>query len=126
LVLFVKKPRKRFRFCVNYRALNAIIFQNKYLFPLIKKTLKRLAKAQYYNKINGRAAFHKLYIKKENKWETAFRIKFGLFKWVIIPFGLAKTSAIFQKYINSILDDFFNKFYLAYINDVLIYSDESY
>jgi hypothetical protein len=47
-VLFVKKPGKKLRFCVNYRALNAIISQNRYLFPLIRKTLKGLAKARYY------------------------------------------------------------------------------
>jgi hypothetical protein len=44
-VLFAKKPGKKLRFCFNYRALNAIIFQNRYLFPLIRKTLKGLAKA---------------------------------------------------------------------------------
>jgi hypothetical protein len=80
LVLFVKKPGKRFRFCVDYRALNAIIFQNRYPLPLIRKTLKRLAKVRYYTKMNVRAAFHKLCIKKGNKWKTAFRTKFGLFE----------------------------------------------
>jgi hypothetical protein len=66
-VLFVKKPGKRLRFCVNYRALNAIIFQNRYPLPLIRETLKGLAKARYYTKINVRAAFHKFRIKKINK-----------------------------------------------------------
>jgi hypothetical protein len=125
-VLFVKKPEEGFRFCVNYRALNAIIFQNRYPLPLIKETLKRLAKVRYYTKINVRAAFHRLRIKEENEWKTAFRIRFRLFKWVITPFGLAEASAIFQKYINSILDDFFDKFCSAYMNDVFIYSDGSY
>jgi hypothetical protein len=37
-----------------------------------------------------------------------------------------EASAIFQRYINSILDDFLNKFCSAYMNDVLIYSDGSY
>jgi hypothetical protein len=125
-VLFVKKPGKRFRFCVDYRALNAIISQNRYLLSLIKKTLKGLAKARYYTKMNVRAAFQKLRIKKGNEWKTAFRTRFGLFKWVITPFGLAGASAIFQKYINSILDDFLDKFCSAYMNDVFIYSDGSY
>jgi hypothetical protein len=79
-VLFVKKPGKKFRFCVNYRALNAIISQNRYPLPLIRKTLKGLAKARYYTKMNVRAAFHKLRIKKKNKWKTAFRTKFELFE----------------------------------------------
>jgi hypothetical protein len=66
-VLFVKKPKKRLHFCVNYRALNAIISQNRYPLPLIRETLKGLAKARYYTKINVRAAFHRLRIKKGNK-----------------------------------------------------------
>jgi hypothetical protein len=76
--------------------------------------------------MNVWAAFHKLRIKKGNKWKTAFRIKFGLFEWIITPFGLAKASAIFQKYINSILNDFLDKFCSTYMNDVFIYSDGSY
>jgi hypothetical protein len=79
-VLFVKKPGEGLRFCVNYRALNAIIFQNRYPLPLIRKTLKGLAKARYYTKMNVRAAFHKLRIKKGDKWKTAFCIRFGLFE----------------------------------------------
>jgi hypothetical protein len=43
-VLFIKKPEEKLRFCVNYLAFNAIIFQNKYPLFLIKETLKRLAK----------------------------------------------------------------------------------
>jgi hypothetical protein len=66
-VLFVKKPGGGFRFCVDYWALNAIIFQNRYLFPLIRETLKRLVKARYYTKMNIRAAFYKFRIKKGNE-----------------------------------------------------------
>jgi hypothetical protein len=94
-VLFVKKPGKRLHFCVDYRALNAIISQNRYSLSLIKEILKRLIKAQYYTKMNVRAAFHRFCIKKENEWKTAFRTKFGLFKWIITPFGLAEALAIF-------------------------------
>jgi hypothetical protein len=94
-VLFVKKPEKGLRFCVDYWALNAIIFQNRYLLSLIRETLKGLAKARYYTKVDIRAAFHKFRIKKGDKWKTAFRTRFGLFEWVITPFGLAGASAIF-------------------------------
>jgi hypothetical protein len=125
-VLFVKKPGEGLRFCVDYRALNAIISQNRYPFSLIRKILKGLVKARYYTKINVRAAFYRLCIKEGDEWKTAFRTKFELFEWVVTPFGLAGASAIFQRYINSILDDFFDKFCLAYINDVFIYFNGFY
>jgi len=39
-ILLAKKPGGGIRFYVNYRGLNAIIIKNRYLVPLIHKTLK--------------------------------------------------------------------------------------
>ena len=55
----------------------------------------------------------------------AFKIKNGLFEWLVIPFGLANAFNIFQKYINWALRDFFDEFCSAYIDDILIYIDNS-
>ena len=45
-VLFAKKPSGGLRFCVDYQALNAITKKSRYLLPLIKETLLRIAKAK--------------------------------------------------------------------------------
>jgi hypothetical protein len=42
------------------------------------------------------------------------------------PFELTKASAIFQKYINSVLHKHLNNFCSVYLDNVLIYSNESY
>ena len=44
-VIFVKNPGGGLRFCVGYRALNAISVKNRYPIPLIQETLNRLSKA---------------------------------------------------------------------------------
>ena len=94
-VLFVKKPGGRLRFCVNYRALNAITKQNRYPLPLIRETLKSFLQARWFTKLNVRAAFYRLRIKEGDKWKTAFRTRFGLLEWLITPFGLAGAPATF-------------------------------
>jgi hypothetical protein len=38
-VLFVKKPDGSLRFCIDFRKLNQITCKNRYLLPLINKTL---------------------------------------------------------------------------------------
>ena len=43
---------------------------------------------------------------------------------MIIFFNLYNISAIFQYYINDILYDFLNEFYIIYLNNILIYIDE--
>jgi len=73
-----------------------------------------------------RAAFHRLRIKEGDEWKTAFRTRFGLFEWLVTPFGLAGAPAAFQRYINSTLDEFLDWFCSAYLDDVLIYTDGSY
>jgi hypothetical protein len=46
LILFVKKSDEEFRFCVNYRKLNAITKKNRYSISLIAETIARLFKAK--------------------------------------------------------------------------------
>ena len=125
-VLFAKKPGGGLRFCVDYRALNAITQKDRYPLPLIRETLRAMSKARWFTKVDVRAAFHRLRIKEGDEWKTAFRTRFGLFEWLVTPFGLAGAPAAFQRYINSTLDEFLDWFCSAYLDDVLIYTDGSY
>jgi hypothetical protein len=125
-VLFVKKPEEGLRFYMDYRALNALTEKNRYPFPLIWKTLRSLSKARWLTKVDVRAAFHKLRIKEGDEWKTVFRTKFGLFEWLVTPFGLTKAPATFQRYINSVLQKHLDNCCSAYLNDMLIYSNEDY
>lgn len=71
------------------------------------------------------AAFHKIRIKEGDEWKTAFRTRYGLYEWLVTPFGLTGAPATFQRYINNTLREYLDEFCSAYIDDVLIYSDGS-
>ena len=43
------------------------------------------------------------------------------FKYMIMSFDLINTSVIFQTYINKILTELLNDFYVVYLNDILIF-----
>jgi hypothetical protein len=45
-VLFVCKPGKGLRFCVDYQGLNRVTKKDRYLLPLIYKTLQNISKAR--------------------------------------------------------------------------------
>jgi hypothetical protein len=125
-VLFVSKPGGGIRMCVDYRALNRITRSDRYPLPLIRETLRNLATARWYTKLDVRAAFHRLRIKHGDEWKTAFRTRFGLFEWLVTPFGLAGAPASFQRYINGVLREFLDICCSAYMDDVLIWSDGDY
>jgi len=69
------------------------------------------------------SAFNRLRIKDGDEWKTAFRTRFGLFKYLVLPFGLCNGPASFQNYINDTLREFLDVFCTAYLDDILIYSD---
>ena len=124
-VLFVRKLGGRLRFCVDYRALNALTKKDRYPLPLIKETLNLIGRATWYTKLDVTAAFHKIRISKEQEWMTAFRTRFGSYEWLVTPFGLANAPSTFQRYINWALRDFLDDFASAYLDDVLIFTEGS-
>ena len=124
-VLFVRKPGGGLRFCVDYRGLNAITRKDRYPLPLIHETLNNIGKAKWFTKVDVSAAFHKLRIRLGDEWKTAFRTRFGLYEWLVTPFGLAGAPSSFQRYINWVLREFLDVFCSAYLDDVLIYTDGS-
>ena len=125
LVLLVKKPGRGLWFCTDYHALNAITKKDYYPLPLINETLECISKAKQFTKLDIIAAFYKIQIYPGDEWKTAFRTCFGLYKWLVTPFGLANAPSTFQYYINWTLRDFLDKFASAYLDDVLIFTNSS-
>lgn len=121
-VLFVKKPGGGFRFCVNYRALNDITIKNRYPIPRIHETLTVLGSAKFFTKLDVISAFHRMRIALGNEYLTAFRTRYGLFEYRVMPFGLANVPSSFQNFINDTLKGYLDEFCTAYIEDILIFS----
>ncbi|KJZ69971.1 hypothetical protein HIM_10642 [Hirsutella minnesotensis 3608] len=124
-VLFVRKPGGGLRFCVDYQGLNAITKKDRYPLPLIEETLRSLSKAKWLTKLDVIAAFHKIRVEEGDEWKTAFRTHYGLYEWLVTPFGLTGAPATFQRYINHTLRDFLDESCSANIDDILVYSSGS-
>ncbi len=122
-ILFIKKLKEELCFCVNYWDLNAITVKNWYSLSLISEMLNHLSQAKIFIKLNIISAFNRLWIKEEDEALIIFHTQFELFKYLIMLFNLCNESVSFQKYINNTFHKHLNKFYTAYLNDILIYFD---
>ena len=122
LVLFVKKPEREIRFCVNDRKLNVITKKGRYPILLIEETLVQLEGAKYYTKINIRQVFYQIRMSEDSKELTIFLTRFSAFKYLIMPFSLCNGPASWQHLINDTLFDFLYCFIQAYLDDIFIYS----
>lgn len=122
-IFFVKSEGKANRPCVDYRGLNSITVRDKYPIPVIDMLLLSLKKKKRYSKIDLKSAFNLLRVARGHEWKTAFRTPWGLFEYLVMPFGLANAPACFQRFITSILSEFLGVFCFVYIDDILIFSE---
>jgi len=66
--------------------------------------------------------FHLIRIKEGDEWKTAFRTRYGLYEFLVMPFGLSNAPATFQDMMNHIFQDMLDLGLLAYMDDLLIYA----
>ena len=123
-ILFVPKKggEGKLRLCVDYRALNKITKKDRTPIPLISEILDRLQGAKTFTKLDLTDAYHRIRIRSGDEWKTAFRTRYGLFEYLVLPFGLVNAPATFQKYINKALGDLVDVICIVYLDDILIYS----
>ncbi len=122
-ILFIPKLDSLLRLYIDYRTLNKVIIKNRYLLPLINKSIDRLLGVKIYIKLDLRDAYHRIRIKKGDEWKITFRTRYGFWEYVIISFKLINAPTIFQIYINNALNDLLDTIYIIYINDICIYSN---
>ena len=111
------------RLIINYRGLNNITILIHYPIPLINKLQDHLVRTKYFIKINLKLGFYFVRMAKGEKWKTAFRYRYSLFEFRIIPMGLINAPATFQIIINHILHNLLDNGVLIYINNILIYTE---
>ena len=122
-ILFVKTKDGSLRLCIYYRALNNITTKDRYLLPCIEETLNQIRGAKYFTQLDLRSAYNLIRIKEGDEWKTAFRTQYGLYKFLVRPFGLTNAPATCQRFVNNILQEFLDVFYICYLDDIFLYSE---
>jgi hypothetical protein len=91
--------------------------------PLIGESLDFLANATIYTKLDIKDTYHNLRIAEGEEWKMVFQTRYGLYEYRVMPFGLTNAPASFQHLINEILGEYLDIFCVAYLDDILVFSD---
>ena len=77
--------------------------------------------AEIFTKLDLKDGFHLIRIRQGDEWKTAFRTRYGLYEYKVMPFGLVNAHATLQTMMKEILRVFLDDGVVVYINDILIY-----
>jgi hypothetical protein len=121
-VIFVPKKDGIQRLCVDYRAVNEITVKSKYLLPGIDDLFDQLWGACVFSKINLWSGYHQLKVRECDIPKTAFVLRYGLYEFTVMSFGLTNAPAYFMYMMNKVFMEYLDKFIMVFINDILVYS----
>ncbi|GJR00138.1 putative reverse transcriptase domain-containing protein [Tanacetum coccineum] len=121
-MLFVKKKDGSFSMCIDYRKLNKLTIKSRYPLLRIDDLLDQLQGSRYFSKIDLRLGYHQLRVREEDIPKTAFRTRYGHFEFTVMPFGLTNSPAVFMDLMNCVCKPYIDKFFIVFIDDILIYS----
>lgn len=120
-VLLVKKKDGSFRFCVDFRQLNAITEKVKYPVPVIEE-LDELTHSSWFTCLDLTAGYHQIRLQAGEEPKTAFQTHSGQYEFRVMAFGLFGAPATFQNAMNTTLAPLLRKGVLVFFDDILIYS----
>jgi len=80
----------------------------------------RLSKATIFTKLDLKNGYYLIRMAEGEEWKNAFKRRYGLYEYTVMPFGLCNAPSTFQSMINDGFCDMLDVGVIAYMDDILI------
>ncbi len=119
IVVVLKGDKVNVRICGDLKVtVNPVSKLEQYPIPKVEDLFVQLAKGKLFSKLDLRQAYQQICLDEESKKVMVINTQRGLFRYTRLPFGVSSAPAMFQRAIESLLQDLDGV--VAYIDDILI------
>ena len=119
--LLVPKEGGQLRFCTDYRRVNTVTVPDAYPLPRVDDLIDEVGQAKYITKLDLLKGYYQIPLTEDAQQISAFITPFGLFHYLVAPFGMRNCPATFQRAMNNLTQGL--KGVSVYIDDVLLFSN---
>ena len=96
------------------------MIKNQYPLPIIDDLFDQMKGATVFSKIDLRSGYHQLRFKEDDIPKTAFKMRFGNYEFIVLPFGLTNAPGVFMSLMNRVFREYLDKFVQVFIDNILI------
>lgn len=121
-IILVKKKDGTDRFVVDFRRLNSVTRKDSYPLPRIDDALDALNGTKFFSCMDLMSGYWQVEMEPESREHTAFITYGGLYKFLVVPFGLTGAPSTYQRLMECVLRNLTYKICLIYLDDILVYS----
>ena len=115
----VKKKDGGWRPCGDYRRLNTATVPDHYPLPNIGDFSSRVSGSTVFSKLDLQKGYYQVPVEQRDIQKTAIITPFGMFEFLVMPFGLRNAGNTFQRLMDQILGDLPYSF--VYVDDILVF-----
>ena len=121
------KPDGSWRFCIDFRMLNAVSKRMGWPLPNIAQMLNRLGskKPKIFGIVDLTSGYHQAPLAKESRRFTAFITHMGVYEWCRVAKGLKGAASYFQQEMAvTVLKGIIYQLCELYLDDILIHAQD--
>ena len=82
-----------------------------------------MGSVKYFTSIDLHSGYWQCCIADKDIPKTTFLMRYGLYKWVVMPMGLTNAPATFMQTMNNLFSDMLDFGVAVFLDDILMYSD---
>jgi hypothetical protein len=118
--VLVKKKNGKWWMCVDYTSLNKACPKVPFPFPRIDQIVDSTAGCELLCFHDAYSGYHQIKMKESDQLATSFITPFGMYCYVMMPFGLRNAGATYQRCVQHVFRDHIGRTVEAYVDDIVV------